>query len=336
VRQLSRLVTWPGDTFEHPRRPVPKPLTPLEAKRRVVGEAIYNVTCYSCHQAHGRGQPGRVPPLAGSDWVNGPPEHLVRIVLQGLHGPIEVQGETWNLTMPGLGQSLLLNDERLAGVLTYVRRAWGNYGDAVEPDLVAEVRHATAGRTALWTADELLHPEHYVQEPLPQSAKVPPSDPLLLYRSALTGGDRERGRVLFHTNLKVRCLACHKIGRRGGGFVGPDLTEVGGRATRAQLLESILLPSAKIVKGYEAVVIVTTAGRVVSGTVIAQEQGKVVLALPGGDTITLAKEDIQERLESGVSSMPSMGHVFTPREIADLIAYLKSLQPTDLSPGDDE
>ncbi len=318
--QLVRIITWPGDTMERPQRPVVHPLTAEQEKRRKIGKAVYMATCFSCHKENGLGQPGQAPPLADSEWVNGPPDRLVRIVLQGLHGPIQVNGEQWNLTMPGLGQSPLLNDDRLAGVLTYIRRAWDNYGEPVEPQLIASVRQATAGRTALWSVEGLLNPELAANE-----KPAEPTDPLELYRPALADGDKDRGRRLFHTDLRIRCNACHKVGQVGGGFVGPDLSEVGSRAKREELLESLIVPSAKIVKGYETILIVTDSGAIHSGTLVSDNSKEVVLGLPTGGSVTIAVDEIEERVASTISNMPPMAKVFTVQEIADLVAYLESL-----------
>lgn len=122
---LQRILTWPGDDTLRKQRPIPEPLTPVQEKRLVIGQEVYNATCYSCHKADGRGYPGLAPSFVESEWVNGSPEHLIRIVLHGLQGPVKVNGEEWNLQMPGLGDSPVLNDERMASVLTYARRAWG-------------------------------------------------------------------------------------------------------------------------------------------------------------------------------------------------------------------
>lgn len=321
--ELTRIITWPGDTTERETRPILRKLTREEERCRVMGEAVYNATCYSCHKSDGRGQPDQVPPLADSDWVNGNPDRLVRIVLQGVHGPIEVNGQKWDLSMPALGHSPLLNDERLAGLLTYIRRAWDNYGDPVAPELVASIRQTTADRSIPWSAEELLNPLR--TEPGSQAA---PTDPLQRYRSALSGGDAERGRRLFHTNLKVRCSACHLVGRLGGGFVGPDLTEVGKRLTREQLLESLIVPSATIAKGYETILVITDNGLSHTGIITSENEREIVLALPDGGSATLLLDEIEERIRARVSTMPQMANSFSVEEIADLVAYLTSLQST--------
>ena len=46
------------------------------------------------------------------------------------------------------------------------------------------------------------------------------------------------------------CVGCHKIGSEGGA-VGPDLTRVGARLNGAGIREAILLPDAKVTKGFE-------------------------------------------------------------------------------------
>lgn len=128
-------------------------LTPAQQQRVTAGEQLYAQVCAACHQPHGGGNPGVAPPLAESDWVNGPTERLARVVLHGLYGPIDVSGQRWNLHMPGLGAAF--DDEKLAGVLSYIRRAWGNAAPPIEPALIANVRAQTASRTLPWRAEEL-------------------------------------------------------------------------------------------------------------------------------------------------------------------------------------
>lgn len=117
----------------------------------VLGRRIYN-NCTTCHQADGQGVAEVYPPLAGSEWVNGPEQVLVRILLHGLGGPIEVQGKPYEGEMPAWGQ---LKDEQIAAVLTYVRASWGNSAPPVSAETVATIRAETSGRTAVWTEPEL-------------------------------------------------------------------------------------------------------------------------------------------------------------------------------------
>ncbi|MEX2216850.1 MAG: cytochrome c [Phycisphaeraceae bacterium] len=117
------------------------------------GLALFQTYCAACHQADGSGQEARIPPLAGSSWVSGPEERIIRIVLHGLRGPIEVKGTTFEVEMLGFGA--VLRDEEVASVLTYVRRRFGD-APAVTTASVNQVREATKDRAEYWTAEELL------------------------------------------------------------------------------------------------------------------------------------------------------------------------------------
>jgi mono/diheme cytochrome c family protein len=101
----------------------------------------------------GEGKPGIGPPLIGCDWVKGSPERLVKISLYGVRGPIEVNGQEFNLEMPGV-YYFQFDDEQMATVLSYVRHAWGNNASPVSAELVARVRAATGPRDS-WTVEEL-------------------------------------------------------------------------------------------------------------------------------------------------------------------------------------
>jgi putative membrane-bound dehydrogenase-like protein len=117
------------------------------------GRQLYADTCAECHQAKGQGVEGVFPPLVESEFVLDPQaESLIRIVLDGLTGPVEVRGERYDGFMPPFGH---LSDDELAALLSYVRSAWGNDADPVPPALVQKVRRATDSRTQPWTADEL-------------------------------------------------------------------------------------------------------------------------------------------------------------------------------------
>ena len=151
--RLLDLFTWPGARVAVSVDDAP--LTTAQAARIEAGREVFTMLCAPCHQPNGTGAPNLAPPLAGSDWVAGPPERLVRVLLHGLYGPVRVNEHTWNLAMPGLGAAGVLDDEKISAVLSYVRRAWGNTGSLLEPAMVASIRRDTSTRTLPWTADEL-------------------------------------------------------------------------------------------------------------------------------------------------------------------------------------
>ena len=114
--------------------------------------------CVTCHQPTGMGMPVAFPPLAGSDWVKGDKERLIKILLYGLMGEIEVNGVKFNGAMPPPGiPPGALNDQQIADVLTFVRNSWGNSASAVSPSEVAVIRASINGRAPMqmWTAAEL-------------------------------------------------------------------------------------------------------------------------------------------------------------------------------------
>ena len=114
--------------------------------------------CFTCHQPNGQGISGQFPPLAGSDWVLGEKERLIKISIHGLMGEIEVNGVKYNNVMapPGIPPGSL-TDQQIADVLTYIRNDWGNSASAVSPEEVATVRLTVKDRAAMqmWTAAEL-------------------------------------------------------------------------------------------------------------------------------------------------------------------------------------
>lgn len=118
------------------------------------GSSGYAV-CGGCHQGSGMGIAGQFPPLAGSEWVLGGTERLVRVVQHGLTGAITVNGQAFNTPggMQAFGAAMSAGD--LANVLTYIRNTWGNEGSMITKEMVQAVRDAEEGRATQWTAAEL-------------------------------------------------------------------------------------------------------------------------------------------------------------------------------------
>lgn len=134
----------------------PPPSDPV----RENGRYLYTAACAPCHQADGGGTLGQYPPIAGSEWVqaNGA-GRLIRIVLNGMQGEVEVAGAKYNNVMVPFKD--LLSDSQISAILTFIRSEWGNGAGAVFPDNVKSVREKTASRTEQWTAQELLEISEY-------------------------------------------------------------------------------------------------------------------------------------------------------------------------------
>ncbi|MBX2921688.1 MAG: c-type cytochrome [Chitinophagaceae bacterium] len=101
------------------------------------GEKIYNTYCISCHQANGKGDGARFPPLDGSEWVNGDKEKLINVVLEGLSGPITVKGQSFTGVMPAHD---FMSDAEIAKVLTYIRLSFTSNSIPVLESEVAKSR----------------------------------------------------------------------------------------------------------------------------------------------------------------------------------------------------
>jgi mono/diheme cytochrome c family protein len=111
-----------------------------EARMRAQGREIFEKTCSACHQPNGLGKEGIAPPLAGSDWVQAPHgDRIVRIVLNGLAGPITVKGVDWNLSTMAAWRETY-NDEQIAAVLTFIRGNFDNKAGPISPALVTAAR----------------------------------------------------------------------------------------------------------------------------------------------------------------------------------------------------
>ena len=117
------------------------------------GEKLFLANCAACHQATGLGVPGAFPPLVKSVWVTGSEDRVIKAVLAGFAGEIEVNGVKYNGNMPGIGAGL--KDSQVAHIITYVRQAWGNVAEPVMDTKVAEVRKAIGSRAQYIPADLL-------------------------------------------------------------------------------------------------------------------------------------------------------------------------------------
>ncbi|MEY4939955.1 MAG: hypothetical protein RIQ93_1690, partial [Verrucomicrobiota bacterium] len=148
--KAANLVTWPGKVGA---LAPPTPLTADELARFNRGKQSFTLICAGCHQEHGRGQDGVAPQLVDSEWVEGTPERLVRIVVGGLQGRVRVGRKTFDMEMPALG---VLPDEQIADILTYIRRAWDQRADPIDAATVKRIRDASTSHPGAWTAAELM------------------------------------------------------------------------------------------------------------------------------------------------------------------------------------
>ncbi len=132
-----------------------------------MGKTIYSQEgfCVTCHQEDGKGlSASGFPPLAGTRWVVGSQERLIKIILHGLMGPIEVLGKEYPGQVPMTPYAGMLNDKEVAAVATYVRNSFGNKAAPVSPEKVAQVREETSEKKGFYSPEELLQ-EHPMESP---------------------------------------------------------------------------------------------------------------------------------------------------------------------------
>jgi mono/diheme cytochrome c family protein len=142
---------------------VPPHLSKEFAKLYIQGSEIYSREghCITCHQGNGKGLPDSgFPPLAGTKWVIGNSDRLIKLTLKGLMGPMEVLGKKYPGQVPMTPFEHMLKDEEIAAVLTFVRNSFGNKADPVLAEQVAKIRESKKDFYGLYSPEKLLieHP----------------------------------------------------------------------------------------------------------------------------------------------------------------------------------
>jgi len=137
------------------------------------------------------------------------------------------------------------------------------------------------------------------------------------------GRNFENGRDAY---AATQCLQCHRLGNEGGA-IGPDITAVASRFTRADLLSSIIEPSKVVSEQYQNITVVKKDGDDVTGRLVEETDAKLVL-VPNqltGDKVEVKKSDVQSRAASKLSPMPEgLVNILTKEELLDLLAYIES------------
>lgn len=183
-------------------------------ERIATGQKLFATHCSACHQADGQGLKGAFPPLAGSDYLAQGPAAAINAVINGLSGPITVNGVEYNAVMPALAY---LSDSDVADVVTFVMNSWGNPGGEAQ---AAEVAAARGGVAVTGPSD------HPVADSSQMAYKGAPS--------AISAADTKRfidseGPKMTQAEFDVatevyfqRCAGCHGVLRKGA--TGKPLT----------------------------------------------------------------------------------------------------------------
>jgi putative membrane-bound dehydrogenase-like protein len=178
-------------------------------------------------------------------------------------------------------------------------------------------------------------PERRIREavvrvlPLPKTAggQPLPSMAELMRRP----GDAGHGREVFFRAGSTSCGGCHRV-QGQGQWIGPDLSTIGVKYGRDELIRSILNPSAAIGYTFRSAVLALNDGRVITGLPVEETAERIVLKTAAGERVTVALGAIEERRTSDVSLMPEgLAQSMTDREFIDLLVYLTTLkQPVSI------
>jgi putative membrane-bound dehydrogenase-like protein len=160
--------------------------------------------------------------------------------------------------------------------------------------------------------------------PLPKTASGRPLPPIrdLIRRR----GDAVKGQAVFARSTANACAGCHRV-QGQGQWIGPDLSTIGTKYGKEELLRSILYPSAAIGYNYKSNVLALTDGRVLTGLVVEEAPDRIVLKTPDGQRLTVKAGEIETRKITEVSLMPEgLAEAMSDGELIDLLAFLTTLK----------
>lgn len=162
----------------------------------------------------------------------------------------------------------------------------------------------------------------------PPPRKLDPTKLPSITGLATRRGDLARGKQLLNASLKsdLQCLRCHKS-QGVGGQIGPDLSEIGKKASRENLIESILQPSKAIADQYVTWAVETKNGQLVTGLLIEETKDHILLRDANGKDLKFTPKEIESRAKSPVSLMPNdLLAYMTEDDVVDLVEYLLTLK----------
>jgi putative heme-binding domain-containing protein len=137
-------------------------------------------------------------------------------------------------------------------------------------------------------------------------------------------GNARRGKKLFHDLQGLGCIRCHHIDGEGGD-IGPDLTDIRAKQTRADIIDSVLYPSKQILDGYQQVFFQTKDDDDISGIVRSETADEITIIDSAGLKHVLEKAKITGRKTSKISLMPEgLQDGLSLVEFSDLIAYVEN------------
>jgi len=108
----------------------------ITKSKYAMGEKLYNQRCATCHLKNGEGVQDMYPPLQSSDFLRNDKTRIINVLLQGLSGPITVNG----ISYTGVMHPVSGTDKELSDVLNYVYARFGNGEYTFTPEEIAVLR----------------------------------------------------------------------------------------------------------------------------------------------------------------------------------------------------
>jgi putative heme-binding domain-containing protein len=135
-------------------------------------------------------------------------------------------------------------------------------------------------------------------------------------------GDPQAGDAVFRNPNGANCIRCHQMGDTGG-VMGPPLTVIGQKLSKAQLYESIFYPSAAIEMGYETWVVKTKDGEVLTGRKVEDTDSHVTILDVDGKYHDISADKVDRKVQQKISMMPEgLSQTMTRQDLVNLVEFL--------------
>lgn len=138
------------------------------------------------------------------------------------------------------------------------------------------------------------------------------------------GGNASNGRRYFFNNNAGECIRCHVVNGQGGE-VGPDLSNIGSTLSREELVEALVLPSARLAPGFGMVMLTLSDGTSAAGILTAEDKDELTLKTAEAEPLHIPVARITKR-DNVPSSMPDMSKIMSRHEIRDVVEFLSTLK----------
>lgn len=184
-------------------------------------------------------------------------------------------------------------------------------------DQLATKKIAPAITLDLLEAVDSTHSEALIAKLKPLRSSSNKTDGFL---DALYGGDARSAWWYFRSSSSGQCVRCHSINGEGG-TVGPELSDIGNKLTREQILQAMIEPSARLSPGYGSVKVTLKDGQIITGILMEESKDELIIKTSDAEPVEVSLSRIGKR-ENMASAMPPMGTVMSRREVRNMVEFL--------------